>query len=392
MYAHDRTHAALLGLRRLLGLLLLAALCSTSRASQLDIGDAPPPLQPMAWVQGEPVDVTGPGRVRVVLFFASWCGASRQALDELAALAAASAEAFDVVAVNVREAERGDPRVEALQAFFAERDRLRTFSVAMDDPVNTPLFKTWMRAAGTYPTPTAFILGRDGRIAYMGFPVDPEAAYLFEDALRDALAGTSDLAAARRLQAGVREQVKSYLEERERMRPIDEARESGDASRVLAAIDRLLEQHPDYAARLAHARLQALLELDEGEALALARRMLEGPGFVLDSPEDRAAWIGSVGRTIAEVEGLSAAAYAEAETMLLSALTAGAEDYRGLLDQLALAALYRGQLRHAEAALWQLRAVERARALREVPRDMLASLEAQLQSDRMQAAGGEASD
>jgi thiol-disulfide isomerase/thioredoxin len=388
MYAHDRTHAALLGLRRLLGLLLLAALCSTSRASQLDIGDAPPPLQPMAWVQGEPVDVTGPGRVRVLLFFASWCGASRQALDELAALAAASAEAFDVVAVNVREAERGDPRVEALQAFFAERDRLRTFSVAMDDPVNTPLFKTWMRAAGTYPTPTAFILGRDGRIAYMGFPIDPEAAYLFEDALRDALAGTSDLAGARRLQAAVREQVKSYLEDRERMRPIDEARESGDASRVLAAIESVLAQHPDYAARLVHARLEALLELDEGDALALARRMLESPGFPLDSPEDRAAWIGSVGRTIAEVEGLSPAAYAEAEAMLLNALAAGAEDYRGLLDQLALAALYRRQQRYAEAVPWQLRAVEQARALREVPDDMRESLEAQLASDRLQAARG----
>jgi thiol-disulfide isomerase/thioredoxin len=366
---------------------LLMAQTRPSSSSTLDIGDAPPDLQPMAWIKGEPIETLGPGRVRVVLFFASWCGASRQALGELSVLARTYAGEVDFIGVNVREAERGEPTVEALSRFVEARGSGLDFAVAMDDPVETPLFKRWMRAAGTYPTPTAFIIGRDGRIAYMGFPIDTDASYLFEDALRDTLADQPRLDAARALQLAIRELVKDYLESRSLMRPVDEARETGDPLAVLAAIDQLVGERPDYAERVFHARLGALLQIDEAQALTLARTAYEEVLSEGGDAEHLAARISGLGRTLAEPSGLSDAAYTQAEAYLRDALQRQGEGYGALLDWLALAELYRGQQRFGEAAAAQERAVTLARSTRELSAEALPSLERELEADRRRAAG-----
>lgn len=376
-------------LKAALLLVLLQTPLHASETPSLDIGEAPPGLQPMAWIKGEPIDVRAPGRVRVVLFFASWCGASRQALGELSELARAHAGEVDFVGVNVREAEHGEATVQALRRFVVERGQGLDFGVAMDDPEKTPLFDQWMRAAGTYPTPTAFIIGREGRINYMGFPIDTRASYLFENALRDTLADQPDLAAARVLQREVRVQVSAYLESRRLMRPILEARQAADPAAMLAAIDVLVRDRPDYADRVTHYRLEALLHVDEAAALAFARQLHDETGEDAGDPELHAARVGSLGRSIAAVQGLSPVAYDRAERYLRTALQSASEGYGALLDWLALAELYRYLQRFDEAAEAQARAVALARTTREIPAEALPALERQLSEDRQRMAGRE---
>lgn len=351
----------------------------------LNIGDPAPGLQPMAWIKGGPLATSGPGRVRVVLFFASWCGASRQALSELSELARLHADEVDFVGVNVREAERAEPTVEALGRFVEDRGHLLDFAVAMDDPVEAPLFQQWMRAAGTYPTPTAFIVDREGAIAYMGFPIDTTASYLFEDALRDTLADRPDLDAARALQSEIRALVMDYLEMRRLMRPVDEAREHGDYPAMLMAIEDVLRARPDYVERVFFSRLGALLHVDEGAALGLVHEAYLGAAGGGIDDTLAAARIGSLGRTLAQADGVSNAVHERAEAYLRESLRRQGESYGALLDWLALADLCRDQQRYHDALEAQERALAMARNTRELSAEALVSIERQLTQDRERA-------
>lgn len=373
-----RLHATLL-------LALLHVSSYTQAEATLNIGDPAPGLQPMAWIKGAPLATSGPGRVRVVLFFASWCGASRQALSELSELARLHADEVDFVGVNVREAERAEPTAEALGRFVEARGHLLDFAVAMDDPVAAPLFQQWMRAAGTYPTPTAFIVDREGAIAYMGFPIDATASYLFEDALRDTLADRLDLDAARLLQSEIRTVVMEYLEVRRVMRPVEVARERGDYPAVLAAIEEVLRVRPDYAERVFFARLDALLHVDEQAALGLAHEAyLDAVGGDVDDALV-AARIGSLGRILAQADGLSSTAYERAEAYLRESVRHQGDSYGALLDWLALAGLHRDRQRYREAQEAQERALALARNTRELSAEALVSIERQLTQDRKRA-------
>ncbi|NZA27168.1 TlpA family protein disulfide reductase [Luteimonas sp. SJ-92] len=338
------------------------------------VGDSPPALAPMAaWIKGGPVVEFRPGHVYVVKFFATWCGASRESMAQLSELARRHAGRLTVVGVNVREAEHGEADAGAVADLVERRGDQMDYIVAMDDPERKTMFEAWMSAAGTYAIPTAFIIGRDGRLAYVGFPLDQQASYTFEQALEDALAGTSDLAAARSVQAQVNEQTRWYLKDRALLAPLHQARDRGDHRGVLAEADRIVAHDSRYEARLFAERLAAMLHVDEGEALAFADRHVRQAraGEIADAaPAPRAS--GTVGRTIAREQGLSGQAYERAVDYLQASL---AGDPDGMLDWLALAqARYRlGDLDRAIAA--QERAIELGREIGEMPAETAEELE-----------------
>ncbi len=345
-----------------------AAPQATDLVPTFRIGDRPPPLAPMAWIKGGPVARFEPGRVYVVKFFATWCGASRQSMPELSALARRHAGRLTAIGVNVREGERGVPTVEAVTEFVNARGEEMDYIVAMDDPVAKPLFESWMVAAGAYGTPTAFVIGRDGRLAYVGFAIDPASSPTLEEAVKQALAGTSDLDAARRLQAQVNRQTAEYLQDKRELGPLRQARERRDYRAVLAEADKLVARLPHYEARVFFDRLGAMLHVDEPGALAFAQAHRDAAADAADAARRDA----NVGRIVAAEKQLSPLAYRFAAQRLEAALAADdAGDYGTLLNLLALAGAYRdlGETERAIAA--QERAVALARGTREATRDAL---------------------
>lgn len=345
------------------------------------IGDTPPALAPMAWIKGEPVKAFERDHVYVVAFFATWCGASRQSMPVLSDVARRYKGKLTVIGINVRQSERGEATVAAVTQFVQGRGRDMDYTVAMDDPVSTPMFTSWMRAAGMYAIPTAFIIGRDGKLTYVGIPIDPEASYGFERAVELTVAGTSDLAAARQLQRELGEQMTHYLADRELMKPLDEAMERKDYRAVLVEADKLVAQDPKREARVFGDRFSAMLYLDEAGALAFARKARAAA----ESREMSQGMASTVASVIAYRPGLSRGAYELAVSYLETAMSGQPSDFNAIFDLLALARLQH-QLGHGEQAIEaQQRAVDIARGRKDISAEMMAGLEKTLAEYR---AGG----
>lgn len=335
------------------------------------IGDTPPPLVPMAWIKGEPVETFERDHVYVVAFFATWCGASRQSMPLLSDVARRHKGKLTIIGINVRQSERGEASVAAVTKFVEGRGRDMDYTVAMDDPVRAPIFTSWMRASGMYAIPTAFIVGRDGRLAYVGIPIDPEASFGFERAVEQAVAGTSDFAAARQLQHELGEQMTRYLADRELMKPLDEAMERKDYRAVLVEADKLVARDPKLEGRVFGDRFSALLYLDEAEALAFARKARAAA----ENREMSLGMASTVGSVIAYRPGLSRDAYELAISCLETAITAQGSDFNAIFDLLALARLQHQLGQRVRAIEAQQRAVGIARGRKDIAGEMMADLE-----------------
>ena len=168
----------------------------------LKIGDAAPPLEAMSWIKGDPVQKFEPGRVYVIEFWATWCVPCKKIMPHLSELQRKHAGDLTVIGVNVRETEKGEATESVVQKFVERQGETMDYTVAMDDPVKKTIFNTWMIAAGSYGIPTSFVVDKQGRVVWVGHPVGSGAAE-FDTAVEQALAGTSDLAAARAVQAEV---------------------------------------------------------------------------------------------------------------------------------------------------------------------------------------------
>ncbi len=149
-------------------------------AGSLTIGTPAPVLDIEHWVTNaggrwEPVTGFKRGQVYVVEFWATWCPPCRDSIPHLAELQERYAHEVQVIGVS-------DEPVQKVQAFlnatsptgskfgeFAEKYCLTT------DPDGSTE-NDYMVAAGMNSIPTAFIVGKDSRIVWIGHPMDLDRA------------------------------------------------------------------------------------------------------------------------------------------------------------------------------------------------------------------------
>jgi thiol-disulfide isomerase/thioredoxin len=173
---------------------LLQAAPQTERPFALMLGDPAPAIQVAEWVQGTPVARFEPGKVYVVEFWATWCGPCKYAIPHLNELAIQYAGQVQFIGVSVWEriSEQEPYRV---PKFVKQMGDKMTYTVAADQIAPSdesgPMARTWMEAAGQMGIPTAFIVNREGRIAWIGNPLGG-----IDGALADVVAGKWDLDAA----------------------------------------------------------------------------------------------------------------------------------------------------------------------------------------------------
>jgi thiol-disulfide isomerase/thioredoxin len=196
---------------RLAGVLPAMMVCGFGLAAaplqpDLKVGDRAPALEPMQWIKGSPVSRFEPGHVYVVEFWATWCVPCKEIMPELSALQRRHAGRLTVIGVDVREAERGEAQIEAVKKFVAKQGKNMDYVVAMDDPQKKTIFNSWMTAAGAYGIPASFIVDGKGRMVWIGNPIG-SWKQAFTAAVEQALAGKSDLAAARKIQEEVNRQT-----------------------------------------------------------------------------------------------------------------------------------------------------------------------------------------
>jgi len=147
-------------------------------------GDPAPPLAPGAWIKGPPVKQFEKGKVYVVEFWATWCGPCKVSIPHLTELQ----KKYPGVTFIGQDIWEHDPA--AVVPFVQQMGDQMDYRVATDDLSGSPEGKmatTWMNAAGQNGIPTAFLVDKDGKIAWIGSP------FLLEPYLQQLLAGTLDI-------------------------------------------------------------------------------------------------------------------------------------------------------------------------------------------------------
>jgi thiol-disulfide isomerase/thioredoxin len=161
------------------------AACSLASAASLtaaELGMTAPPLEIAHWIKGEPVNLaSAKGKsIVVVEFWATWCPPCRESIPHLTELQNKFA-ARGVVVVGVTDE---DPKV--VKPFVSKMAAKMDYTVAIDRDDKTAA--GYMKAFGIDGIPHAFVVNKDGVIAWQGHPLDG-----LEEAVEQMVAGTYDL-------------------------------------------------------------------------------------------------------------------------------------------------------------------------------------------------------
>jgi tetratricopeptide (TPR) repeat protein len=144
--------------------------------------------------------------------------------------------------------------------------------------------KAWMQAAGQEGIPTAFLIDRDLKVAWIGHPMG------LDEPLAKVAAGQWDLAAAK---AQFRTEQAQRRKMGELRAKLDKAQQSGDPNQVLAVVEQAIAEEPALEAVLGPGKYRLLAHQmkDSAKALAYGSRLVEGP--LKDNPAalNQLAWI-----------------------------------------------------------------------------------------------------
>jgi peroxiredoxin len=182
----------------LLGCLAAGAFVPSSRAAQL--GDPAPALSIGEWIKGDAIDMAeAKGKnVVVVEFWATWCGPCRVSIPHLTEMQK-KFEERGVVFVGV-----SDEDAPTVKPFVDNMGDKMEYRVAIDR--NRQTSEAYMQAFGVNGIPHAFVIDREGRIAWHGHPMDG-----LDRVLDRLAANTFDLATERKRLTAQRK-VQEYLE------------------------------------------------------------------------------------------------------------------------------------------------------------------------------------
>jgi thiol-disulfide isomerase/thioredoxin len=254
--------------RNVIGVVVaLATACTAAsvRAQTLGIGDPAPKIEVKTFVKGEPVKSFEPGKNYVVEFWATWCGPCKTSIPHLTKLQKKHAD-VSFIGVSVFEQDQS-----GVEPFVKEMGDKMDYRVAVDavpagkDPGQGAMAKAWMEASGSKGIPTAFIVNKEGKIAWVGHPME------MEKPLEKVIAGTWDLKTAAE---EIRKEKEGQDQLQKLAQKLQSAQQSNQPKKIIEAIDEIVAAKPDLELRLGVMKLQPLMKLDQQDkVLELAQKL-----------------------------------------------------------------------------------------------------------------------
>jgi len=147
------------------------AVASTESFDTLAEGDPAPPFAPGAWVKGPIVQQLEKGKIYVIEFWATWCGPCKISIPLLSDLQ----KKYPDVTFIGQDIWEPDPA--KVVPYVLQMGHQMNYRVVMDDVSETSegrMATTWMHAAGLNTIPTAFLVDKNGLIAWIGRPFELE--------------------------------------------------------------------------------------------------------------------------------------------------------------------------------------------------------------------------
>lgn len=157
----------------------------------VDVGDRAPRLDVDEWVKGEAVDVhKGTSkRIYMVEFWATWCPPCKASIPRLTEFQKKYSKDLTIIGVTALD-DRGNTR-RAVRRFVKKQASSMAYTVAIDKKDNT--MQRYLGDVAVVGIPHAFLVNRDGRIAWQGSPLEPA----LDEVLAQLVAGTYDIGAAK---------------------------------------------------------------------------------------------------------------------------------------------------------------------------------------------------
>jgi thiol-disulfide isomerase/thioredoxin len=233
----------------------------------LRVGMAAPAFKVAKWFKGTPVEKLELGNLYVVEFWATWCGPCRVSIPHLTELAHKHAGKVTFIGVSVweRPKDSNDAIFALVEPFVKEMGDKMDYNVAADG-IDKTMATTWMTAADKGGIPCAFVIGQDGKIAWIGHPS------VMDPVLDEVVAGTWDV------QAEAKRQEIEWQNKQKRVAleaPIRAALGAKDNKAVLEAIEKAVAALPEMEQDLMLVKFRTLLQIDEAAAFAYLRTLLE---------------------------------------------------------------------------------------------------------------------
>jgi thiol-disulfide isomerase/thioredoxin len=150
-------------MKKLISSIVLAVLCSTPLLAA-DLGDPAKPLDIQEWVKGSAVNLAdGKGKtIYVVEFWATWCPPCRASIPHLTELQKKFKDK-GVVFIGVT-----DEKSDVVKKFVTSMADKMDYTVAIDGGKTS---EGYMQAYGINGIPHAFIVDKEGKIAWEGHPM-----------------------------------------------------------------------------------------------------------------------------------------------------------------------------------------------------------------------------
>lgn len=145
--------------------LLLAVFPLQPTLGALKVGDPAPTSRPGRWAQGEAVKEFEGDKVYLIEFWATWCGPCITAIPHINDIHQKHKDkGLVVIGQNLGEDQN------TVAEFMKKMASKMTYRVGVDDPAGA-MAKNWLSAAGQKGIPCAFVVGKNGKIAYIGHPM-----------------------------------------------------------------------------------------------------------------------------------------------------------------------------------------------------------------------------
>jgi thiol-disulfide isomerase/thioredoxin len=215
----------------------VAMIAQAGEPKRLTIGDDAPAIDIANFVKGEPVKGFEKGKVYVVEFWATWCGPCIQNMPHLTKMQQKYKDkGLTIIGISSNERKKTNDKGEpdgglSLVKPFVERmgDRIG-YTIGLDN--NNITDQRYMQAAGQSSIPAAFVVDKQGKLAWFGHPMNA-----MDLVVAECLEGTFD-------PAKHVERMKRYQEISERF---NKAATAKDWSAAETEIDAVASVRPDLA-------------------------------------------------------------------------------------------------------------------------------------------------